>query len=673
MFEKVVESVLEEYVSEWVEGLDSEKMKVALFAGKVEFRDLRMRGAALDKFQLPMKMKSGTVGRLSIKVPWKRLTSQAVKIKIEDVFLVVEPTSQGEAGKGGKDDDSYLLRTRWAKQQEVKMLELVETMKSDGAIASGSETEGDVAGAADSDPTASWGYRKKILNTILDNVSFEFSNIHIRYEDSRHLASSIPLALGLTIDSIVISSTNANGQAEFVDRAQARTAFVHRRLEMVQASIYSDNVEVSGAKGRQGPSTSGSNIVHPFSTRINLARNHDQRTAATIPKLRCSAEISAIRACLTPQQSTFLIGMADFVSAHEMYLKRLHFQRKRPNVPIHSGARLWWQYALHGVQELHPSTLAGQKAATTVAGGNSSRKSSAVSRRCNWKLFATLWFARKEYIRLHKNMLRAAKKKKLDVESVLADRARLHQLEDILDVETIVFFRQCATREIEIEGQGHDSPRKLAQWKSKWSSGRTSSGSSSTASSTHRENTLDKLDIYLSVNERMHASSEARTPSSHEERSIAALLMALDLVVISFEVVLVEEYKVGDQSDTRDFLRFELNEFVVTVLQRTSSSTVSSRITSVQILDFRQMYEAASLEKKEPQALLSMIDSDVSSGNITSRKSPFVELNIETSENKFQLDCGFERFRYIHNLIDGGKRSRPTIRWKHRIPHQQTI
>uniref|UniRef100_H3HD42 Chorein N-terminal domain-containing protein n=1 Tax=Phytophthora ramorum TaxID=164328 RepID=H3HD42_PHYRM len=561
MFEKVVESVLEEYVSEWVEGLDSEKMKVALFAGKVEFRDLRMRGAALDKFQLPMKMKSGTVGRLSIKVPWKRLTSQAVKIKIEDVFLVVEPTSQGEAGKGGKDDDSYLL---------LKMLELVETMKSDGAIASGSETEGDVAGAADSDPTASWGYRKKILNTILDNVSFEFSNIHIRYEDSRHLASSIPLALGLTIDSIVISSTNANGQAEFVDRAQARTAFVHRRLEMVQASIYSDNVEVSGAKGRQGPSTSGSNIVHPFSTRINLARNHDQRTAATIPKLRCSAEISAIRACLTPQQSTFLIGMADFVSAHEMYLKRLHFQRKRPNVPIHSGARLWWQYALHGVQELHPSTLAGQKAATTVAGGNSS-----------------------QYIRLHKNMLRAAKKKKLDVESVLADRARLHQLEDILDVETIVFFRQCATREIEIE---------------------------------------------------------ARTPSSHEERSIAALLMALDLVVISFEVVLVEEYKVGDQSDTRDFLRFELNEFVVTVLQRTSSSTVSSRITSVQILDFRQMYEAASLEKKEPQALLSMIDSDVSSGNITSRKSPFVELNIETSENKFQLDCGFERFRYIHNL-----------------------
>ncbi|KAL3664817.1 hypothetical protein V7S43_009997 [Phytophthora oleae] len=653
MFEKVVESVLEEYVSEWVEGLDSEKMKVALFAGKVEFRDLRMRGAALDKFQLPMKMKSGSVGKLSIKVPWKKLTSQAVKIKIEDVFLVVEPTDQDEI-KNDEDDDSYALRTRWAKQQEVRMLELLENVKNDGSSLTTSEHEGD-PGAADSDPTASWGYRKKILNTILDNVSFEFTNIHIRYEDSKHLASSIPLALGLTIDSIVISTTNANGQAEFVDRAHARTAFVHRHLEMVQASVYGDHIESTRAKGGNGPSTSGSNIIHPFSTRINMARNHDERTASTIPKLRCSAEISAIRACLTPEQSTFLICVADFVSAHEMYLKRLHFQRKRPTVPVRSNAKAWWQYALHGVIELHPSGVTTQKPTTSASSGNQLRRASTTTRRCNWKLFATLWFARKEYIHLHKNMLRAAKKKKLVIESVMADRNRLNVLEDKLEVPTIVFFRLCAAKEIELEGQGQDSPRKLAQWKAKWSSGRTQSGSSNGAGSTGRDGLLDKMELYLAVNERMHASSEARTSSFHEERNVEALLMALDLVVISFEVVLVEEYKVGDKSDTRDFLRFELNEFVVTVLQRTSSSTVSSRITSVQILDFRQTYEATPLEKKEPQALLSMIDTISPNGQVATRKNPFVELNMESSENKFQLDCVFERFRYIHNLYATSK------------------
>ncbi|KAF1791563.1 Vacuolar protein sorting-associated protein 13, second N-terminal domain [Phytophthora cactorum] len=225
MFEKVVESVLEEYVSEWVEGLDSEKMKVALFAGKNARRRVGQVSAAHED-------EVGSVGKLSIKVPWKKLTSQAVKIKIEDVFLVVEPTDQDEARK---NEEMRL-------QQEVRMLELLETVKNDGNSSSASEHDGD-PGTADPDPTASWSYRKKILNTIMDNVSFEFTNIHIRYEDSKHLASSIPLALGLTIDSIVISTTNANGQPEFVDRAQARTAFVHRRLEMVQASVYGDHIE----------------------------------------------------------------------------------------------------------------------------------------------------------------------------------------------------------------------------------------------------------------------------------------------------------------------------------------------------------------------------------------------------------------------------------------------
>ncbi|RLN75739.1 hypothetical protein BBJ28_00007542 [Nothophytophthora sp. Chile5] len=661
MFEKVVESVLEEYVSEWVEGLDAEKMKVALFAGKVEFRDVRMRAAALNKFQLPLKMKTGTVGRLSIKVPWKRLTSQAVKIQVDDIFLVVEPTNHEETKRDGEDDDSYVLRTRWAKQQEVRMLELLETAKSDASGSSGGVGEAESAG--DSDPTASWGYRKKILTTILDNVSFEFSNIHIRYEDSKQLASKIPIALGLTIDSIVVSTTNANGHAEFVDRAQSHSAFVHRHLEMVQASIYSDNLGDLDAKGRKGPSSSGSNIVHPFSTKVNLALNHDERTASSIPKLRCSAEISAIRACLTPLQSNFLICIANFISAHEMYLKRVHFQRNRPTVPVRSNAKQWWRYALRGVRQLYSDEAAKQNSGGKANSGTFNGGSGTLNggsgtnpRPCDWKLFAMLWLSRKEYVHLHKNMLRAAKKKKLAIETVMADRSRLNELEDKLDVQTIVFFRLCAARELELEGQGHDSPRRLAQWKARWSSARTSSGELDTVTTKQREGLIEKLGVYLAVSDRMHGSSEARAVSITEEKNLEALLMALDLVVISFEVVLVEQYKTGNKSDTRDFLRFELNEFVLAVLQRTSSRTISSRITSVQILDFRQTYDYGPLKKKEPQALLSVMAAAASdSTDGKPRKKPFVQLNVDTSESAFRLDCEFERFRYIHNVFAASK------------------
>uniref|UniRef100_K3W5D6 Chorein N-terminal domain-containing protein n=1 Tax=Globisporangium ultimum (strain ATCC 200006 / CBS 805.95 / DAOM BR144) TaxID=431595 RepID=K3W5D6_GLOUD len=193
MFEKLVESILVEYVSEWVDGLDSEKMKIALFGGKVEFRELKLKASSLDKFQLPLKVKAGTIGTLTMKVPWKRLTKEAVKIQIDDLFLLVVPSHEeelhrqkkhsmkkqqhGSAAMEGDEEDSYALRLRWTKQQEVRVRELLEKNKAEEnthAMEKGNESSG-------GDTTASWGYREKILHNIMDNVSFELSKIHIRF------------------------------------------------------------------------------------------------------------------------------------------------------------------------------------------------------------------------------------------------------------------------------------------------------------------------------------------------------------------------------------------------------------------------------------------------------------------------------------------------------------
>ncbi|KAJ0399650.1 hypothetical protein ATCC90586_001905 [Pythium insidiosum] len=182
MFEKVVESILVEYVSEWVEGLDAEKMKVALFGGKVEVRDLKLRTGPLDKFQLPIKVKQGTLGRLSLKVPWKRLTTQAVKLVVEDLFLLVVPSHHDELQrlKNRLDDaeDSYAMRLRYAKQQEIRVRELFERSKNEEARRPSDASDDGSNTGVGGDSTASWGYREKILHNILDNVAFEFRNIH---------------------------------------------------------------------------------------------------------------------------------------------------------------------------------------------------------------------------------------------------------------------------------------------------------------------------------------------------------------------------------------------------------------------------------------------------------------------------------------------------------------
>lgn len=655
MFERLVESILVEYVSEWVEGLDAEKMKIAVFSGTVEFRDLQLKTSALDQFQLPVKIKIGRIGRLAMKVPWKRLTKEAVKIQIEDLFVLIVPVHQEERERAKShpgapvdgDEDSYALRQRWAKQQEVRMRELYEKTKGENADAS---TAGD-------DSTTSWGYRERILHNVLDNVSFEFSKIHIRYEDTTQLLSKNPLALGLTIDSIVVSTTNANGHNVFIDRSQSHTPFVHKNLDVLRTGLYCENTlgaEQLEATRRTEHPRLGAYIVRPFNASVKMTINHDDSTAYSIPKLQCVVDISTIQSSVTPDQCNDMISVINFISTHEMYLKRIHCRRQRPRVPIKNNVKEWWRYAIFGVQVMYSIRAAAKRLSS------SSGSSDSLSRRCDWKAFATLWLSRKEYIHLHKKMLRAAAKKTA-VELVVADRCRTNEIEDKLDVQTIVFFRLCATQELEAEESRVESGKKLSGWKARFNS-RSHNAEMNADGVRRRLEISEKTLIYCAVNDQIHASSAALLQRQEEKKSSATILFAVDVAISSVQLLLVEPRptsavvgagRMRVEVPAQTFMQFELDKIVFAMFQRASACNISSSIASAQMLDFSQ---ADYLTKDEvvPRALFTMIDfpTPTVSGNSTSTPSKrhLLSLSIDSSEEKFTLDCKVTPFRYVHHI-----------------------
>lgn len=658
MFERLVESILVEYVSEWVEGLDAEKMKIAVFSGTVQFRDLQLKTSALDKFQLPVKIKIGRLGRLAMKVPWKRLTKEAVKIQIEDLFLLIVPVHQEErerakshSGVPADDsEDSYALRQRWAKQQEVRMRELFEKTKGENGADSS---------AANEDSTTSWGYRERILHNVLDNVSFEFSKIHIRYEDTTQLLSKNPLALGLTIDSIVVNTTNANGHNVFIDRSQSHTPFVHKNLDVLRTGLYCENTlgaEQLEATRRAEHPRLGAYIVRPFNASVKMTINHDDATAYSIPKLQCVVDISTIQSSVTPDQCNDMISVINFVSTHEMYLKRIHCRRQRPTVPVKNNVKEWWRYAVFGVMY---SIRAAAKRLSSKE--NTSGTSRSRAHRCDWKTFGTLWLNRKEYIHLHKKMLRAAAKKTA-VESVIADRCRANELEDKLDVQTIVFFRLCATQELEAEDSRVESGKKLSGWKARFNS-RSYNSEMSSDGARRRLDISEKTLIYCAVNDQIHASSVALLQRQEEKKSSAAILFAADVAISSVQLLLVEPRvsstaggagRVRVEVPAQTFMQFELDKIVFAMFQRASACNISSSIRSAHMLDFSQA-DHSSKGEVVPRALFSLIDTPnlpetAENGSSALSKRRLLELSIDSSEDKFKLDCKVTPFQYIHHI-----------------------
>lgn len=650
MFERLVESILVEYVSEWVDGLDSEKMKIAVFSGTVEFRDLQLKAAALDKFQLPVKIKIGRIGRLAMKVPWKRLTKEAVKIQVDDLFLLIVPVHQEERERAKShvaddSEDSYALRQRWAKQQEVRMRELFEKTKGEGSAS-------DSSGASGEDSTTAWGYRERILHNVLDNVSFEFSKIHIRYEDTTQLLSNNPLAFGLTIDSIVVNTTNANGHNVFIDRSQSHTPFVHKNLDVTHIGLYCENTlaaeRLEATRQTESPRF-GAYIVRPFNASVKMTINHDDSTAYSIPKLQCVVDISTIQASVTPDQCNDMITVINFVSTHEMYLKRIHCRRQRPIVPIKGHVKEWWRYAVFGVQTMYSIRTAAKR----LSGGTSSSR----SHRYDWKTFGMLWQSRKEYIHLHKKMLRAAAKKS-SVEAVVADRCRANELEDRLDVQTIVFFRLCATQEMEAEESRVESGKKISGWKARFNS-RSHKEDGASDGYRRRLDISEKTLIYCAVNDQINASSVTLLQRKEEKKASAVILFAIDLAVSSVQLLLVEpgeaavltSSKVQNvEKSAETFMQFELDKIVFAIFQRESACTISSSIGSAHMLDFSEV-DHTKIDEITPRALFSIIDLPTNKAdNSSPAKQRFLELGIDVSEEKFKLDCKVQPFRYIHHI-----------------------
>ena len=66
-------------------GLDEEHLQVAVWSGNVVLEGLTIKKEALDAFTLPLCIKTGSIRRMNINVPWTRLGSQPIKVEIEGV------------------------------------------------------------------------------------------------------------------------------------------------------------------------------------------------------------------------------------------------------------------------------------------------------------------------------------------------------------------------------------------------------------------------------------------------------------------------------------------------------------------------------------------------------------------------------------------------------------
>ncbi|VDO97071.1 unnamed protein product [Soboliphyme baturini] len=125
VFESVVVEVLNRFLGTYVENLDASQLKLGIWGGDVALNNLDIKDSALDDLDLPVKLKSGFLAKLTLKIPWKNLYTEPVVAEVEGLYVLVVPNL------GIKYDEAKELKAQLeSKKAELMRIEQAALQKS---------------------------------------------------------------------------------------------------------------------------------------------------------------------------------------------------------------------------------------------------------------------------------------------------------------------------------------------------------------------------------------------------------------------------------------------------------------------------------------------------------------------------------------------------------------
>ncbi|KAM7518001.1 hypothetical protein LguiB_016963 [Lonicera macranthoides] len=234
MFEGLVRQLILGYLGQYIKDIHQEQLKITLWNEEVLLENVELILEAFDYLQLPFALKQGRVGRLSIKIPWKKLGWDPIIITLEDVLVSACQRDDKEWGM-----DAVERREFAGKKAKLAAAELAKLSR---------RVCGNLAGKS---------FISYITAKILDGIQVSIRNVHVIYHDM--LSDSVPTVFGLKFTSLTVMKQNLVG----FSTAKVRGGQVNKLVEVQGLEIYCrtfqgsldltsiDNFEVSSFPGSE--------------------------------------------------------------------------------------------------------------------------------------------------------------------------------------------------------------------------------------------------------------------------------------------------------------------------------------------------------------------------------------------------------------------------------------
>ncbi|KAF6041637.1 VPS13D [Bugula neritina] len=327
MLEKLVAWILNSYLGDYLE-LNTDQLSVGILSGQVELENIPLKSSAFEKYDLPLEVKSGLVGKIKLSIPVAGLSSQPWVIEVSNVYVVVKPRPHYQY-----DEESIKA---WSAENKKCLLQDLENSW---------KLERQPSKPANSSYSSWMSYGTGIATNIMENLQLKLLKLHIRYEsEGSHDASAF--SFGITIDKLAAQSTDQNWVPQYVSSSTG--SVVHKMVELVGMSLYWDhhNTTVSEALSlkEQLDDMEHNYLLQPVTGKALVKQNTSvQPLKSSEPRINIELQFDCFLLSLDNLQYR---GLAVLLREFELYEQRKPYRRTRPAWPVHNNCRVWWNHAI---------------------------------------------------------------------------------------------------------------------------------------------------------------------------------------------------------------------------------------------------------------------------------------------------------------------------------------
>lgn len=416
MLEGVLASILNRFLASYVDGLNTNQLNVAIWSGDVKLRNLRLKRSALDKLRLPIDVKEGYLGQLTLTIPWSNLKGKPVRMLIENVSLLAVPRDASMPIDEAEEEE----RRQTLKQELLTRSELLNVATEE---------------KSEEDTQKNDSFMSSLFTRIIDNVQVTVRNIHIRYEDALSCPER-PFSIGVTLAELSAVSTDANWEPTFVHNSALG---IHKLARLDSLGIYwntgSDFLDATSPEELQEKLNlliASKDYIPEHQYVLNPVSGVGKfvmRPKATKDEPKMDAQLVFDQIGLTISNEQYSGGLS-MINLFSFYARQAQYQAFRPTQ-----------------QELETNgPLAKFRFAARVIVSEMHQR----RRVWTWEYMRERRDLRLEYIRLFKEMV--SKSPISDSSAPLpVPNKRLQELERKLEFRDIRFFRSIARRELREE------------------------------------------------------------------------------------------------------------------------------------------------------------------------------------------------------------------------------